>query len=261
MRRIFTFVLIFIFCSSYIPSFANEKTKEEWNNRSARAETWFFENLPRHIGNDAKETVWNGWNALILVGGTITTVSLHNYDSEIQSKFQSSRPFSKKFDDVLEVGFHPLILGGASLLTLGISELAGADKVAMTAGTLLEALTLTEVVSLGLKYSIHRNRPDGSDSHSFPSAHTSGVFAMASVTEILYGPWAGIPAYAVATIAGLSRIDSNTHFASDVATGALIGTLIGLGTARFHKKEFSKYFYLVPIIQEDEAGISMIHPF
>lgn len=260
MKRFFIFALIFIFCVSHIPSFANEKNKE-WELRSTRAETWFFEDLPRHIVNDVKETFWNGWNALILVGGTITAVSFHNYDSEIQSKFQSSRPFSKKFDDVLGIGFHPLVLGGASLLTLGIAELTGAKKVAVTAGTLLEALALTEVITLGLKYSINRNRPDGSDSHSFPSAHTSGVFAMASVAEVLYGPWAGIPAYAVASVVGLSRIDSNTHFASDVVAGALIGTLIGLGTARFHKKEFSKQFYLVPTIQEDEAGISVIHPF
>lgn len=269
MKYFFSFVLIctlIVSTTSYAGDTPEEQksppTKtEDWEMRSDHAEQWLFHDLPRHIGNDVKETVWSGESLLIAAGGTVTTLILHNYDPEIQSKFQSSHPFSKKFDDIMSIGFHPIVLGGLSLLTLGIAELTGAEKVAVTAGTLLEAFTLTEVVTLGLKYSIHRTRPDGSDSHSFPSAHTSGAFAMASVTEELYGPWAGIPAYALATVVGLSRLDSNTHFASDVATGALIGTLMGLGTAKFHKKEFSKYFLLVPAVNEDTAGISVIHPF
>ncbi len=60
-----------------------------------------------------------------------------------------------------------------------------------------------------LKYSLHRQRPDGSDTLSLPSGHTSTAFALATVAERHYGWKAGLPAYALAAGIGLSRIESN----------------------------------------------------
>ena len=232
----------------------------EWEQRSDRAEKWSFEDLPRHLGNDLKETFWNGWHLLALAGGAGIIAGVHEADPDIQEAFQPERPMGKTFDDIMKFGAHPLVLGGASLLALGISKLAHADKAAVTAGTMLEALVLTEVLTIGLQFATHRERPDGSNSRSFPSGHTSGAFALAAVTEVLYGPWFGVPAFALASLVGISRIDSNKHVATDVLAGALLGTLIGIGTAKFHKKEFSNFF-LVPTVGESSASLSLVHIF
>ena len=233
---------------------------QNYLDRSQRAEKWVFEDLPRHIGNDFKETFWNPWHFLALAGGAGLILGVHQKDIEIQNSFQRNRPFGSTFDKVVNISAEPLLLGGVALVTTGISKLAGSEKIALTSGTLLEALTLTEILTVGLKQVTQRRRPDGSDHSSFPSGHAAGAFALASVAAIYYGPWAGIPSYALASLVGVVRIDSNKHFTGDVLAGALLGTLMGLGTAKFHKKEFSNFF-IVPQVDEDSAGLALVQPF
>jgi membrane-associated phospholipid phosphatase len=260
MKKIFSAVLVAALLFSPF-SYAEEAPEsQKWETRSDRAEQWAFHDLPRHIGNDFKYTFWNGWHLLFLVGGSAAIVGIHQADKSIQEAFQPERPLGATFDDIMEIGFHPLVLGGASLIALGGAKLAHADKAALTAGTMLEALTITETLTVGLQYATQRGRPDGSGNTSFPSGHTSGTFALATVAEVFYGPWIGVPSYAVASLVGISRIDKNKHVASDVAAGALLGTLIGLGTAKFHKKEFSKFF-LMPTAGNGSPGVSLVGVF
>jgi membrane-associated phospholipid phosphatase len=230
-----------------------------WESRSTGAEKWFFKDMPRHIGNDFVYTFWNPWHMLFLAGGVGATLGIHQADDAIRDSFQANHPLGGAAD-VFNIMGNPIVLGGASLVSLGIAKLVHAPKVSLTAGTMFESFFITEVLTTGLKYATQRERPDGSDNHSFPSGHVSGSFALATVTEIFYGPLYGVPAYALASLVALSRIDANKHWASDTAAGAVLGTLIGLGTAKFHKKEFSKYF-IVPTIDEKSAGLALIHPF
>ena len=62
---------------------------------------------------------------------------------------------------------------------------------------------------------------------SFPSDHATAAFAIA-VSILLRHRKAGILAVALATIVALSRVVVGTHYPSDVAGGALIGTLAAL---------------------------------
>jgi membrane-associated phospholipid phosphatase len=83
-----------------------------------------------------------------------------------------------------------------------------------------------------LKHSVQRTRPDGSDSLSFPSGHTSTAFSLAAVANHHYGWKVGVPAYVLASGIGLSRIESNRHHLSDVLAGATIGLIVGRTVSR-----------------------------
>jgi len=65
---------------------------------------------------------------------------------------------------------------------------------------------------------------------SFPSAHASSSFAAArAFSALLPAP----PLYAGATAMALSRVYLGVHYPSDIAAGALLGTLVGsAGSAR-----------------------------
>lgn len=64
---------------------------------------------------------------------------------------------------------------------------------------------------------------------SFPSGHTTVIFAAATVFAKQYQNVAWVPpvAYSVATLVGLSRITQNAHWTSDVIVGATLGYLCG----------------------------------
>lgn len=62
---------------------------------------------------------------------------------------------------------------------------------------------------------------------SFPSGHTSATFASATVVARRWGWRGGVPAFAVATFVGVTRLQ-NLHYLSDVTFGAALGIASGL---------------------------------
>ena len=107
-------------------------------------------------------------------------------------------------------------------------EISGSRKAVRTSGDVLAFVTpvasLTTVLVLqdwkglkqgalagvstigmtyALKYLIKKERPDGSDKHSFPSMHTSVSFTGAAFIQRRYGWKWGIPAYAIASYVGM----------------------------------------------------------
>lgn len=84
----------------------------------------------------------------------------------------------------------------------------------------------TAIISYMLKHSVNSTRPDGTDKHSFPSAHTAIAFAGATIMAKEYGhisPWITVGGYAVAAVTAADRVRRNRHRWIDVATGAAIG--------------------------------------
>ena len=77
--------------------------------------------------------------------------------------------------------------------------------------------------AIGLKSIIRERRPDGSDYRSFPSESTSGAFAGATYLQRRYGWTYGLPAFALASFVGYSRVASDRHHWYDVVAGAAIG--------------------------------------
>jgi membrane-associated phospholipid phosphatase len=92
---------------------------------------------------------------------------------------------------------------------------------------LLRAQMLTAVMVEPLKFSIRRERPDGSNRQSFPSGHAAVTFAAATVLERHLGWKRAALAYGIATYVSASRLHDNVHYVSDVAFGAAVGGIAG----------------------------------
>jgi membrane-associated phospholipid phosphatase len=93
---------------------------------------------------------------------------------------------------------------------------------------LIKSGVVSRVAVEGLKFTVDKDRPDGSGDDSFPSGHTADSFASATFIQQRYGWKWGIPAYIGATFVGYSRVKSDKHYLEDVLAGAAIGILAGL---------------------------------
>lgn len=96
------------------------------------------------------------------------------------------------------------------------------------------AVIASVVITQALKYGIDRRRPYNSysqiqnehieSSPSFPSGHTSAIFATATSLSLAFPKWYVIaPAYTVATSVAYSRMFLGVHYPSDVLAGMIIG--------------------------------------
>ena len=83
---------------------------------------------------------------------------------------------------------------------------------------LIEAQVLSAALTQALKFSVQRTRPDG-EARSFPSGHAAASFATASVLHRHFGGRAAIPAYGAAVYITMSRLQANSHYASDILMG------------------------------------------
>lgn len=127
--------------------------------------------------------------------------------------------------DVLAVAL-PVTALGASII---MKDWQGVKQAAFTGAATVGA-------SLILKYAVKKERPDHSNFHSFPSAHTSISFASAAYIQRRYGWKFGAPAYAVATYVGWARIYAKKHDIWDVLAGAAIGA----GSAYIFTRPFAQ---------------------
>jgi len=108
---------------------------------------------------------------------------------------------------------------------------------------LLRAQIVSQTFVHAIKYSVRRDRPTG-ECCSFPSGHAATAFAMASVIERHLGYRMSIPAMAIATYVGTSRLHDNRHFLSDVVFGAALGTATGWTVVGRHGRSS---YALVPV--------------
>lgn len=112
-----------------------------------------------------------------------------------------------------------------------IGAAASSDEMEDTGRDLTDGLLLSYGVTGVLKLCVPRERPDGSDSMSFPSAHSAAAAAIAAVLWERHGAMAGAPAALAAAWTALSRVHTGRHRPSEVAAGLAIGAACGLAVA------------------------------
>ena len=133
-------------------------------------------------------------------------------------------------------GARAQIAGAFAAYTVG--RLTGSHTVSRVGADLIRAQLVTQALTAGVKLSVGRTRPDGTQ-YSFPSGHSSVSFATATVLQRHFGWKVGVPAYAMAGYVAASRVQVKRHFLSDVTFGAALGIVagrsvtVGTGKTRF----------------------------
>lgn len=103
----------------------------------------------------------------------------------------------------------------------------------------LKSLVGVTAWTVAVKALGRRQRPNNSPhNNSFPSGHTSTIFATATSLQYAYGWKVGLPAYLIGSATALSRLSVDVHWFSDVVGGAVIG--IWMGRAYYHNLESEK---------------------
>lgn len=107
----------------------------------------------------------------------------------------------------------------------------------------LPTLLIAWLITLGLEFIFKRPRPFQAmktkplakywvPTPSFPSAHATWSFAGAVLTCFVNPVW-GIIALVLAVIVSWSRVYVGVHYLSDVAAGAIVGTIVSLVAGGF----------------------------
>jgi membrane-associated phospholipid phosphatase len=201
------------------------------------------------------------WKDARLLGAfSLAAAAVMPADREMQRMMQrrwvQDSPLLSRTADAFNAYGSPGVFAG-SIALYAAGWASGRPDVARLGLRAFESIGLSGVVTGGIKGLAGRARPYLSPGRpgdwrllsgarddarqSFPSGHTTAVFAFAAAlnSELrLSHPntarWATPALYAAATLTALARMHSNNHWASDVVMGAGIGIVSGLVVARFH---------------------------
>ena len=214
-----------------------------------------FRDFPRALVHNFTKGLFSRNNLKPLLIGSAATLVILPFDDRISEYFQGS---ASDLGDKGDVIGRPLVVGAATGILILATPFTGNERYRAFAFSLGQAWILNNALAEAIKAGVSRTRPDGSDTHSFPSGHTSNSFAWATVAAHYYGKAVGIPSYVVATLVGLSRVERGGHFPSDVVFGATIGILSGLtavrGSAHFGER---RRWTLFPMVGPDYLGIGV----
>jgi membrane-associated phospholipid phosphatase len=120
----------------------------------------------------------------------------------------------EEIGDILQIGI-PMYAAGMAIQEEGwggISQLG-------------YSVAVTQIATHTLKIVIDEERPNGSDSNSFPSGHTSMAFTGAVFIHKRYGIEKAVVPYTLSSFVGFSRVYTKAHYTHDVIAGALLSGL------------------------------------
>lgn len=221
---------------------------EDAGSRCERQTFWTIVTcIPHDLRNLARapSLVWLG------VGGGVAAGSA-SLDDRVDRALRDGHPnlHPDVGDQLGQAGVH----FGVPFALYVVARTTGHSETAAFAVTLLRAQIANGIVTRSLKL-IPRARPfqevASRGNGSFPSGHTSASFATATVIQRRWGWRAGLPAYALASYVGASRLHGN-HYLSDVAFGAGLGIAAGLAI-----NQPSRRVAVLPAVGHGRAGVAI----
>lgn len=162
-------------------------------------------------------------NLVILGSSAAASLAIQSHEAEWVVRAHQSEELGDIFSSYPGSGWIQ-ITGAVGTYVVG--RATGNAKATSVGTDLVQAQLLDGVLVTGVKYASQRKRPDGGH-HSFPSGHTSSIFASAAVLSRHFGWRVGVPAYSLASYVGVARVQEQHHYVSDVVFGAALGIVSG----------------------------------
>ncbi len=216
-----------------------------WKKRIGPA---YPDDILRSFGRDAKEflpMVWDdtkaianskfAWIMFSASGAAGIALSGNRGNDQVADHFtKNSHQLSDFWDNVGDVGGNPGLHFAVAGAAYFASQANGDNKTYEVSKSMLSALSINGLMTMGLKVAARTESPNG-DEFGWPSGHTSSSFCFAAVMYEHYGPAVGLPLYAFASFVGYERIDARNHDFADVISGAMIGMAVGHVVAGNHQ--------------------------
>jgi membrane-associated phospholipid phosphatase len=252
------------------PSGTTGRTYVPWKERRGSAYPGDFwtsfgrdsKEMPATLWDDAKAVVTNPVSliGIGLAGAAGIAISASGTDGEIAEQTLNHPTLNHFWDSFFDAtgnpGTHFAVAGAMYFTSLATQDTKNYE----ISKTLINALAINGLTMLTLERSINTHSPNG-DPFGWPSGHTSSSFTVATVLAEEYGPLAGVPAFAFASLVGFERIDARNHDFSDVVSGALIGMAIGHAVVQNHQPKVMG-FEITPYADiSGGVGMAMIKHF
>lgn len=213
---ILTFVVVF---HTAVPAFAQSSADAP----APKAQS-SFRSLFTELGHDFAKLPSKRNVFTLAIGGALAA-AVYPADRDLTMHARQSDPL----EDTLEAGG---VTGsgwfqfGAAFGTYIVGRATTNETIRAVGADLVQAQIMNAALTQSIKLVVNRERPD-EGRYSFPSGHSSGTFATATVLQRHFGWKVGLPAYGIATYVAASRLQENRHYASDVIFGAAIGVVAG----------------------------------
>ena len=199
--------------------------------------------MGRELGVDIKHLP--SWENVFWAGvGGGVAAAVHPLDPTANADL--SGPFLDKF-------FKPGAILGQSYTLLpvaatiyAVGRVGNHPRISHMGSDLIQSILIAELMTQTIKWSVRRERPDQSNTFSFPSGHAADTMAFATALERHFNWKYYVPAYAFATYVAMSRLHDNVHFASDVAFGSAVGIIAGRTVTRYGHRPFPVALTAVP---------------
>ena len=249
----------------------NQLSLDEFSKASGHILQFVKDNAPgwpQRTFTDAKESFLRADNITILLSAGGASIALHSSgaDENTADYFEDHHNFHGFADESLNIIGHPWTLVGASALWYGFSKNDGDELSAERAKAMIAALSLSSAVTMGAKAVRDNDCPNGKN-WAWPSGHTAATFTVASMLDEYYGPKAGIPAYAIASLISYRMLDTGDHWTSDIVFGAALGWVVGHTLADRQKQLEIAGFQVLPYtayIQKTDStaiGVNLVKKF
>lgn len=207
-----------------------------WVVAIAVASGWALAAFAPAVGQERSEPASIKWWHPVVAGAG--TAALFLIDEPIQDFIQDNR--TEGLDDIGNVTKEfkdPVVFAVSGFGAIAVGLVASEPKVTVTGLHIITAYGLSSAMMIGTKWALGRARPsdtpddatnfdlfNGTEDSAFPSGSAAVVFSLATTLADAIDRWpASVLLYTGATLNAWARVNSNRHWFSDVALGALYG--------------------------------------
>ncbi|MCI0415474.1 phosphatase PAP2 family protein [bacterium] len=225
MRRAFELFCGFLFACLLTILFCAVAALPAYSEESAQAHENVAKDFVKDLGKNSMR-LFSTRNATPFVVGVSASGLSRLADRSVSEFFENGNRLGNSEEVGTFLGLDIFLASGTAALFVG-GRLSDDAKFREMSYSMTQGMILNTIVTVGIKESVNRIRPNRLDGNSFISGHASSMFTIATVLDEFYGHKVGVSAYAIAIFVGITRLSKNVHYLSDVVAGAAVGYIVG----------------------------------